>query len=258
MTAVAGGLGIVLLLALVLSILTRQHQRAKNEESVTAAVMAAVPSAAAAPAAAPKSDDASPFAGAQNDPKGFDGYAWDTPIAGIAKRGDKVTQTFSDDSAADGPPGLPTIVWIGIGLPPNHQIAQAATFNPDSFPPGEFSTVRRGATQYIFDKGRFIMAVAGIPASSLERVRQKMDNTYQEIPSLHVDQTFDLSSPGSGLPPEALSSDCYKKGDTNTRIYVIEKWSTSVAGTIMNDHAFVVTIPNSDYLALLDLAQHPK
>jgi hypothetical protein len=257
LSAMAGGVGIVLLMTLVLALLERQSQRATNEESVTAAEMATAP-AAAAPREAATSEAGSPFSAGQDDTRGYEGTVWDAPLASVAKRRDKVTQTFTDDDGSDGPPGLASIVWMGIGLPANRQIAQAATFDPDAFSQGKFRTLRRGATQYIFENDRFVMAVASIPAGSLERVRQTMANDNQEIPSLHTEQTFDLSPPGSGLPPEALSSDCYKKANTNTRIYVIEKWSTSVAGTILHDHGFIVSIPNSDYLKLLQQAQQPR
>lgn len=259
LTALAGGLGFVLLVTLILVMLQRQSRRAANEESVTAAEMATAPGAgSAATPAARSADPSSPFAAVADDPKGYDGTAWGAAIANVAKRRDKVTTSFTNDSGAAGEPGLATVIWVGIGLPPNHQAAQASTFDAASMPQAEFRTLARGGTQYIFDKGSFVMAVNAVPAIRLERIRQQMGNQNQVIPSLHIEQTFDFSPPGSGLPPEALSSDCYKKAGTNTRIYVIEKWSTSVQGAVMNDHGYVVTIPDTAYEALLAQAQQPR
>lgn len=259
LSALAGGLGFVLLFTVVLALLERRSQQAKSEESVTAAEMATTPgSGSTAAGETPKLDPSSPFAPVQDDAKGFDGYAWDAPIASVARRRDKAIPRFTDDDGAVGQPGLATIIWMGIGLPPNHQAAQASTFDPAAFAQGDFRTLERGGTQYIFDKGRFIMTITSVPARRLEHIRQQMGDDNQAIPSLHIEQTFDFSPPGSGLPPEALSSDCYKKANTNTRIYVIEKWSTSVQGSVVNDHAFVVTIPNTDYQTLLAQAQQPR
>jgi hypothetical protein len=251
LTLLAGGILIFGLIAAIVFFISSQRQQVRNEESITRSVIATGSSAAPTPSVAPKPDDNSPFGTVQNDAKGYDGYAWDAPLASVAKRRDAVAKTFTQDSGVDGPPGLATIIWMGIGLPPNHHVAQAETFSADAFGADAFATLRRGSTQFVFDRGHLALAFTSIPAYTLERVREKLANDEQELPSLHVEETFDLSSAGSGLPPEAVSSDCYKKANTNTRIYVIEKWSTSVAGRVTNDRAYVVYVPNAAYETLL-------
>ncbi|MGC2635785.1 MAG: hypothetical protein WA294_01300 [Acidobacteriaceae bacterium] len=261
----AGGLVIAVILAAALIVRNGNHGSARSEPAIPAAAMGLAPqplsapgTAEAAPVSAPSTTAAAVdggFGAAQDDAWGYDGTPWGASMAEVAKRRDKVTATFGDDDGQSGPPGLATIVWIGIGLPPNRAVAQAQIFDPDTWGQGAFSTVRRGRTQFVFVQGRFAMAIESVNAWELDKIRQKNAEANEQIPSLHVEQTFDLSPPGSGLPPEALSADGYRRAGTNTRLYVIEKWSTTVMGEVRNDRAWVVTIPNADYQALLARAQ---
>jgi hypothetical protein len=262
---VAGGLIIAMVLAAVIIVRNGNHGSARSEAAIPAAEVSSAPQPVSAPRAAEAPPVSAPstaaapadrgFGATQDDAKGYDGTAWGASVAEVAKRRDKVTATFSDDDGQSGPPGLATILWIGIGLPPNHAVAQAQTFDPAAWGPGAFSTVRHGRRQYVFVRGRFAMAIESVNAWDLDKIRQKTAEASEQIPSLHAEQTFDLSPPGSGLPPEALSSDCYRKAGTNTRIYVIEKWSTTVMGAVRNDRGWMVTIPNADYQGLLERAQ---
>ncbi|HEY6448469.1 MAG TPA: hypothetical protein VIY53_18570 [Acidobacteriaceae bacterium] len=258
---VAGGLIIAVILAAVVIVRSGNHGSARSEPAIAAAEVSPAPQPLSAPRTAAPPPVSGPsvtaaaadggFGATQDDAKGYDGTAWGASAAEVAKRRDKVTATFSDDDGQSGPPGLATILWVGIGLPANHAVAQAQTFDPGTWDPGAFSTVRHGRTQYVFVHGRFAMAIENVNAWDLDKIRQKTAEANEQIPSLHAEQTFDLSPPGSGLPPEALSSDCYRKAGTNTRIYVIEKWSTTVMGAVRNDRGWVVTIPNAEYQQLL-------
>jgi hypothetical protein len=268
---VAGGLVIAVVLAAVLIVRSGNHSSGRSVPAIPAPEVTPAPQplsasrtaapppiAAPIPTAAPSTaaaSDAGNFGATQDDAKGYDGTAWGVSVAEVVKRRDKVTATFSDDDGQSGPPGLATILWIGIGLPPNHKVAQAQTFDPDAWSAGAFSAVRHGRKQYVFVDGRFAMAIESVNSWDLDKIRQKMAEINEQIPSLHAEQTFDLSPLGSGLPPEALSSDCYRKAGTNTRVYVIEKWSTTVMGAVRNDRGWVVTIPNAEYQQLLAQAQ---
>jgi hypothetical protein len=163
----------------------------------------------------------------------------------------------ADSTSYNGTLDLPTIIWMGIELPSNHQRAQAATFDPAAFNGAQFSTVRRGRTQYIFADGHFVMAVVEISADQYENVRQKLTTENQEIPSLRMEQTFDLAQAGSGLPPDTVSTECFRRPNTNTRVYLIEKWSSSLLGAVTYHRVFEVYIPNAYYLTLLHSAMQP-
>ena len=259
LSMIAAGLGMIALASIVMGLVTRNKQTEQAEESVTATELTGAPTLAevtpaAAPAPASEPDDTGIFANVQDDRDGYDHHAWSAPVDEVARRGAGVKPGFSTDDADVGPPGLPTILWIGMGLPANHQAAQASTFDQSSLKGEDFSTLRRGRTEYIFAHGQFAMAVEAIAPGTLDKLEQKLELSDQEVPALHVERIFDMEPAGSGLPPEALRSDCYKRAGTNTRIYVIEKWSTSVRGTVVNHHAWVVTIPNVAYRALLDAA----
>jgi hypothetical protein len=263
MSLVAAALGLVAFISIVLGLIARQRDQDSAVQSVTATALAAPPASAPAPAAQPAAADTSTpsapsvFGTAQNDTRGFDGYDWDASVADVAGRRGKPAQAFTQDSGGyNGPLDLPTIIWMGIGLPPNHQVAQASTFDPASFTGAQFSTVRRGRTQYIFADGHFVMAVIAQDPRMYEPIRQKLSRENEEIPSLREEQTFDLAQAGSGLPPETISTECFRRINTNTRIYLIEKWSSTLLGTVTYHRVFVVYIPNSDYQMLLNDASH--
>jgi hypothetical protein len=175
-------------------------------------------------------------------------------VNAMAGRGMGVKPGFAIKDPSAGEPGLATILWVGMGLPPNHQTGQASTFDAASVKGVDFRTLASGGAEYIFVNGQLGLAVETIGAGDLDKVREKMAGVNQEIPSLHLERTFFMEAPESGVPPEALRSDCYKRQGSNTRIYVIEKWSTSVMGRVENHHAWVVYIPNTEYHLLLAAA----
>ena len=248
----AGSVGVVTIGVLIAGFSMVEDHRTRAQESISETAMAA--STAATPSEAPRRDS-SVFSLVQDDASGYDGYAWNAPIAEVKRRGGAVAQTFLQEGGNHGGPlDLPTIIWIGIGLPANHRVAQAATFDPAAFSGTTFSTVQRGRTDYVFANGHFVMAVVGERTDDLTALAQKIADQNQEIPALHLEETFDLSPVGSGLPPEALSSDCYRKTNTNTRIYLVEEWGTTVLGAVKNHRAFQVYIPNVAYQAFLDEA----
>jgi hypothetical protein len=251
-------LGLVVFVSIILGLISRERHKDDAALSVEASAEAAP---AATPVAEPANADPSTpqvFGAAQNDAEGFDRYPWDASVADLAGRRAKAEPGFTLESGGfHAGLDLPTIIWMGIGLPPNHQRAQADTFDPASFTGAQFSTLRRGRTQYIFANGQFVMAVVGIDAGEYEKVRQKLATANEEIPSLRSEQTFDLADAGSGLPPDTVSTECFRKPNTNTRIYLIEKWSSSLLGSVTYHRVFVVTIPNASYLALLNEAEHP-
>jgi hypothetical protein len=255
-------LGLVVFVSIVLGLISRARNKNDAAQSVAASAEPVPPAPFTAPPSSPspQTDPTTPseFGAAQDDTHGFDGYDWNATVADIAGRRAKPQPGFTIDSATyNGALDLPTIIWMGIGLPSNHQQAQADTFDPASFKGAEFSTMRRGRTQYIFADGHFVMAVVGIDADQYERVRQKLMTANEEIPSLRTEQTFDLAQVGSGLPPDTVSTECFRKPNTNTRIYLIEKWSSSLLGTVTYHRVFEVYIPNADYLTLLNEATHP-
>ena len=262
LTLAAVCLGLVVFISIILGLIERARHQGDAELSVAAsadAMPSAAPATPVAPAAADTANPATPpvFGAAQDDPAGFDGHMWNASVADVAGRRGKAEAGFTVDSTAyNGPLDLPTIIWMGIGLPANHKRAQADTFDPASFSAAHFSTVRRGRSQYIFADGQFVMAVVGIDADQYERVRQKLATADQEIPSLRAEQTFDLADAGSGVPPDTVSTECFRKPNTNTRIYLVEKWSSSLLGAVTYHRVFVVYVPNADYMALLNEAGH--
>lgn len=251
-------LGLVVFISIMLGLISRARHSDDAALSVAASANALATSAVAAPVqpgADPATTTTQFFGATQNDRDGFDGHAWDATVADVAGRRGKADRGFSVDSNTySGALDLATILWMGIGLPANHKRAQADTFDPGSFPGAQFSTVRRGRTQYIFANGRFVMAVIGVDADQYLRVQQKLATSDEEIPSLRAEQTFDLSDAGSGLPPDTVSTECFRKPNTNTRIYLVEKWSSNVLGRVTYHRVFLVYIPNSDYVALLNEA----
>jgi hypothetical protein len=252
-------LGLLVFIGIILGLIMRERHRSDAAQSVMASAVAMPPAPVAAPQPATTGAINAPavFGAVQDDTEGYDGHNWDATLADVGGRRARPQPGFTVDSAAwNGALDLPTIIWMGIGLPPNHQRAQADTFDPVSFTAAQFSTLRRGRTQYIFADGHFVMAVVGIDADRYENVRQKLMTTFEEIPSLRAEQTFDLAQAGSGLPPDTVSTVCFRKPNTNTRIYLIEKWSSSLLGTVTYDRVFEVYIPNADYLALLNDATH--
>jgi hypothetical protein len=252
-------LGLVVFISIILGLISRERHQGDAAQSVVASADA-LP--VAAPVAAPQprtTETGAPevFGATQNDKDGYDGHNWDATVADVAGRRAKAQPGFTVDSTAyNGGLDLPTIIWMGIGLPSNHQRAQAQTFDPASFTGAQFSTIRRGRTQYIFADGHFVMVVVDIDADRYESVRQKLATAYEEIPSMRAEQTFDLTQAGSGLPPDTVSTECFRKPNTNTRIYLIEKWSSSLLGKVTYHRVFEVYIPNPDYLALLNEATH--
>jgi hypothetical protein len=251
-------LGLIVFISIILGLVSRNRHKYDAQLSVAASAEAITP----APTATPASSNADPsvptvFGATQDDKDGYDGFDWNSTVADLAGRRAKPQPGFTIDSGSfNGALDLPTIIWMGIGLPSNHQRAQAATFDPESFTGAQFSTVRRGSRQYIFADGHFVMAVNSIEADQYERVRQKLATENQEIPSLKTEQTFDLAEAGSGLPPDTVSTECFRKPDTNTRIYLIEKWSSTLLGTVTYHRVFEVYIPNAFYLTLLNEATH--
>lgn len=252
-------LGLVVFVSIIMGLIARDRHRNDAAQSVVASADA-MPPAPVATTQPTASDTDTPggFGTAQDDREGYDGHSWGASVADVAGRHAKAQPTFTIDSAANsGALDLPTIIWMGIGLPANHQRAQADTFDPASFRAVQFSTLREGRTQYIFADGRFVMAVVDINANQYESIQQKLATSDQEVPSLRAEQTFDLSQAGSGLPPDTISTECFRKPNTNTRIYLVEKWSSSLLGTVTYHRVFEVYIPNSDYLALMNQATHP-
>lgn len=253
LTLAAVCLGLVVVVSVLIGLVSRLRHQDDAGLSVAASAEAATPAPIVAPQPATTDTTANgAFGATQDDSAGYDGNNWDASIADIGGRHAKAQPGFTvEGTAFDGPLDLPTIIWMGIGLPSNHQRAQASTFDPASFTGAHFSTIRRGRTQYIFADGLFVMAVVGIDADQFESVRLKLTANNQEIPSLRTEQTFDLAQAGSGLPPDTLSTECFRKPNTNTRIYLIEKWSSSLLGAVTYHRVFEVYIPNTYYLTLL-------
>lgn len=252
---VVAGMGLVAIVTVVVTIsLMKSH---KSDAARAIDVSSAPAVTAGAPAAVVGNVDGAPFGMALDDTDGYDGHPWNAPLGDMAKRGATVTPSFTQPNDKVGQPGLPTIIWVGVGLPANRQMGRAESFDPASFG-AEFATVTRGSTQYIFAHDHFVMAVVSVPGTALFKLGQKLRDENQELPALHIEQTFDMSPPGSGIPPEALDSDCFRRGSTNTRIYLIEKWSTSILGEVRNDQGYVVYVPNVFYETLLDEAHHQK
>jgi hypothetical protein len=252
--------GLLVFICIVLGLVERSRHQDDAAQSVVASANAMPPAAAAAAPQPPDTGVSAPgvFGTSQDDSEGFDGHAWDSSVADVAGRHGKAQPGFTIDSgASNGALDLPTIIWMGMGLPSNHPRAQAATFDSASFMGAQFSTLRRGRTEYIFADGLFVMAVVGLDADRYESVRQNLMTTDEEIPSLRAEQTFDLAQAGSGLPPDTISTECFRKLNTNTRIYLIEKWSSSLLGTVTYHRVFEVYIPNIYYLTLLNEATQP-
>jgi hypothetical protein len=252
-------LGLVVFITIVLSLISREKHKDDADLSVAASADAIAPAPVAA-AQPPKTDLTAPgvFGPTQDDTEGYDRHNWAATVADVAGRRGKAQPGFTADSTSyNGTLDLPTIIWMGIELPSNHQRAQAATFDPVAFTGAQFSTVRRGRTQYIFADGHFVMAVVEISADQYENVRQKLTTENQEIPSLRMEQTFDLAQAGSGLPPDTISTECFRRPNTNTRVYLIEKWSSSLLGAVTYHRVFEVYIPNAYYLTLLHSAMQP-
>jgi hypothetical protein len=252
-------LGLIAFIGVVMGLISSQRHRYDAQLSVAASALAVQPGPAATQPS-PESDTIAPggFGSAQDDTTGYDGHAWGASVADVAGRRGNADAAFTEDTGGyNGPLDLPTIIWMGIGLPANHQRAQASTFDPASFGGAQWSTVRRGNKQYIFVDGHFVMAVAAEDARMYDAIRQKLATQEQQIPSLHMEQTFDLAERGSGLPPDTISTECFRRPNTNTRVYLIEKWSSSLLGTVTFHRVFVVTIPNAYYQTLLNEATHP-
>lgn len=254
-------LGLVVFISIMLGLISRVRHSGDAAQSVAASEdpsASGVPVTAAQPAGDPSSPALQFFGAAQNDPDGFDGHAWSATVADVAGRRGKAEPGFTVDAKGyNGPLDLPTIIWRGIGLPPNHKQAQADTFDPASLQGTEFNTIRRGRAQYIFANGHFAMAIVGVDANRFLPVQQKLASDFQEIPSLRTEQTFDLADAGSGLPPDTIATECFRKPNTNTRIYLIEKWSSNLLGAVTYHRVFVVYIPNSSYITLLKAATQP-
>jgi hypothetical protein len=252
-------LGLVAFISIVLGLISSQRHKYDAQISVATSALAAQPG----PAAGPPSEGADAslpggFGTAQDDTTGYDGHAWGASVTDVGGRRAKADPAFLEDARGyNGPLDVPTIVWMGIGLPANHQRAQASTFDPASFTGAQLSTVRRGRTQYIFSNGQFIMAVVTADPNYYDPIRQKLATENQQIPSLHTEQTFDLADAGSGLPPDTVSTEVFRRPNTNTRIYLVEKWSSTLLGTVTFHRVFVVYIPNAYYLALRNEATHP-
>lgn len=251
-------LGLVAFISVVMGLISRQQHKYDAQISVATSALAAQSAPVAGQAPQPI-DGGTPgvFGAEQNDTAGYDKHDWGATVADVAGRRAKADPAFTEDSGGNhGPLDLPTIIWMGIGLPSNHQQAQASTFDPASFTGAQLSTVRRGRTQYIFSDGHFVMAVVGVDPNLYDAVRQKLATENQEVPSLKTEQTFDLAEAGSGLPPDTVSTEVFRRPDTNTRIYLIEKWSSTLLGRVAFHRVFVVTIPNAFYLTLLNEATH--
>jgi hypothetical protein len=266
LTIAAVAFGLIAFVSIVMGLISRQSNQDEAEKSVAAtaapAPVAEVPPTAPVAAQPAATDDSAPsgppvFGTQQNDTQGFDEYDWDASIADVAGKRAKPAPVFTQDSGGyNGPLDLPTIIWMGIGLPPNHHVAQASTFDPVTFTGAQFSTVRRGRTQYIFADGRFVMAVIAEDPRMYDTLRQKLSAENEEIASMRAEQTFDMAEAGSGLPPDTISTECFRRANTNTRIYLIEKWSSTLLGSVTFHRVFVVYIPNADYQWLLNAATH--
>jgi hypothetical protein len=252
-------LGLVVFISIIAGLISSQRHKYDAQLSVATSALAAQSGPVAPqPSQAPSTAAPGSFGSAQDDTTGFDGHGWGAMVADVAGRRGKADAAFTEDSGSlNGPLDLPTIIWMGIGLPANHQRAQASTFDPASFAGAQFSTVRRGNKQYIFADGHFIMAVVAEDARRYDAIRQKLATENQQIPSLHMEQTFDVAAPGSGLPPDTVSTECFQRPNTNTRIYLVEKWSSSLLGTVTFHRLFVVYVPNAFYQTLLNEATHP-
>jgi hypothetical protein len=252
-------LGLVVFISVVVGLISSQRHRYDAQLSVATSALAVQSTPVAAqPSDADAASLPGGFGAAQNDTTGYDGHAWGASVTDVAGRRAKADPVFLEDARGyNGPLDLPTIVWMGIGLPANHQRAQASTFDPASLTGAQLSTVRRGRTQYIFSDDHFIMAVVAVDPNYYDPVRQKLATENEQIPSLHAEQTFDLAAAGSGLPPDTVSTEVFRRPNTNTRIYLVEKWSSTLLGTVTFHRVFVVYIPNSYYLTLLHSASHP-
>jgi hypothetical protein len=54
-----------------------------------------------------------------------------------------------------------------------------------------------------------------------------------------------------------VATEVFRRPDTNTRIYLIEKWSSTLLGKVTFHRVFVVYIPTAFYLTLMNEAGHP-